>query len=100
MKNNILFVPVDILDKVTGFIDLYNQAFQHVAAFFADIIRISGYDSFAVIVFARQCGNLTLFVVFDLNFGVYTQSKDTGLGYSCPFLVDGGAAAGQQKGSC
>ena len=78
LQDDVLFVAVNVIHKVTCLIDLNNQIPQDGLAVFSDIIRIGLHNALAIIVPAGQGGDLAIPVVFDLNFRIDAQGEGAG----------------------
>ena len=86
LQDDVLFVAVNVIHKVTCLIDLNNQIPQDGLAVFSDIIRIGLHNALAIIVPAGQGGDLAVPVVFDLDFRIDAQSKGAGFLQRCSLL--------------
>ena len=78
LQDNVLFVAVDVIHKVTCLIDLNDQIPQDSLAVFSDIIRIGIHNAFSVVVPAGQGGDFAIPVVLDLDFRIDAQGENTG----------------------
>ena len=78
LQDDVLFVAVDVIHKVTCLIDLNDQIPQDSLAVFSDIIRIGLHNALAVIVPAGQGGDFAIPVVLDLDFRIDAQGENTG----------------------
>ena len=78
LQDDVLFVAVNVIHKVTCLIDLNDQIPQDSLAVFSDIIRIGLHNALAVIVPAGQGGDFAIPVVLDLDFRIDAQGENTG----------------------
>ena len=76
LQDDVFFVAVDIVHKVTRFIDFYNQIPQDGLTIFPDIIRIGVHNALSIVVQTRQGGNLAVPVIFNLNFRIDAQGEN------------------------
>ena len=101
LQHNILFVPVDVLYKVSGLVDFLNQVSQDNVAVLADVIRVGFYNPLPLFILAGEGDHFSLFVVIDLNLRVHAQHQGSRFfqrsAFGCRCFRR--AAAGQ-KGCC
>ena len=95
LQDDVLFVAVNVIHKVTRLIDLNNQIPQDGLAVFSDIIRIGLHNALAIIVPAGQGGDFAVPVVFDLDFRIDAQGENTGF-LQCRSLLRRCPASGQK----
>ena len=100
LNDDVFPAAVDILDEVSGFVDLYDQVSQDVVALFADVILIGSDDGSAVVILAGQADHKAFFVIFDADLRIDAQGKKTGIlngGSRCDRSLGGrGSASGQE----
>ena len=95
LQDNVLFVSVDVIHKITRLVDLNNQILQDVLTAFADIVRINLHNAFSIVVPAGQGSHFAILVVFNLDFRIDANGESTRL-LQCGSLLRRRSARGQK----
>ena len=96
LKDNAFPVPVQVLHKITGLIDLCNQILQHLIALFSNIILVRRHNPVAVRIQAVQPGDKAFLVVLNLDFRVHAEGEGPCLLQGAALACGGGKTAGQK----